>query len=188
MKRSHLDWTRLSLAILSVLHLSLSIAIAQEKVDFTTHPFFKLLVGEWKSEGSLEGRDGNTVKMKEEWRGSVSTEGCFLMKGSRTLNEDKQEYLWTISFNPSTGLFEAIHEITSTGGETKRFEASVSEVDLTMELLMNGDGSGSIVVKDSFPKKHHNTLASDVILTDSSGMTSLSGTITHERVQPSTSE
>lgn len=187
MKPSHLDWTSLSLTILCALHLSITVCHAQEKVNFATHPFFKLLIGEWKSEGTLEGQDGNTVKMKEEWHGSVSPEGCFLMKGSRALNQDEQRYQWTISFNPSTGLFEAIHETTSSGGETKRFEASVSEVELTMELRMNGDGSGAIVVKDSFPKEHHNTLESEVILTDSSGATTLSGTITHERVKPKTS-
>ena len=187
MKPSHLRRFGFSLAVFCILQLSLTVCGAQEKVNFSEHPFFKLLIGEWKSEGTLDGKDGNTVKMKEEWHGSVSPEGCFLMKGSRTLNEDVQSYQWTISFNPSTGLFEAIHETTTSGGETKRFEASVSEVDLTMELRMNGDGSGAIVVKDSFPKEHHNTLESEVILTDSSGMTTLSGTITHERVKPQTS-
>ena len=156
---------------------------AQEKTDFASHPLFKLLIGEWKSEGILKNAEGKEVKIVEEWTGKASAEGEFVMEGHRMINEDKQEYTWTFSHNANTGLYEATHNVKSNGGDIKRFEASISEVDLTMELRFVGDGASSIVVKDSFPGTDHDTLESEVTLTGSGGETNLSGKLIHKRVK-----
>lgn len=156
---------------------------AQQKTDFAKHPFFKCLIGEWKSEGILKNPEGNEVKIVEEWTGKATPEGEFVMAGHRLINDDKQEYTWTFSHNPTTGLYEATHLVKADGGDAKRFEASISEVDLTMELRLIGDGASGITIKDSFPDADRNTLESDVILTGSSGETTLSGKLTHKRVK-----
>jgi hypothetical protein len=158
-------------------------AESAEKFNFATHPFFKLLIGGWESEGKLVGTDGKEVLIKEEWKGIATQEGGFVIEGNRLLNQDKQAFLWTFSFNASTGLFEALHEIKTGSGETQRFEASVSEVSLTMELRLTGEGHSSIVVKDSFSDAERKTLMSEVTLTDFSGVPYLSGTVKHTRVK-----
>jgi hypothetical protein len=156
---------------------------AQQETSFAAHPLFKLLIGEWKSEGILQNADGKEVKIVEEWTGKASAEGEFVMEGHRMISDEKQEYTWTFSHNANTGLYEATHIIKSNGGDIKRFEASISEVDLTMELRFVGDGSSSIVVKDSFPRADHDTLESEVTLTGSGGETNLSGKLIHKRVK-----
>ena len=156
---------------------------AQEKTDFAAHPLFRLLIGEWKSEGTLKNAEGKEIKIVEEWTGKASAAGEFVMEGHRLIDQDKQEYIWTFSHNAATGLYEATHNVKSNGGDIKRFEASVSDVDLTMELRLVGDGASSIVVKDSFPGPDRDTLESEVTLTGSGGETNLSGKIIHKRVK-----
>ena len=168
--------------VLSVLGMAHPIH-AQQKTDFAAHPLFKLLIGKWKSEGILKNAEGKEIKIVEEWIGKASAEGEFVMEGQRMINDDKQEYTWTFSHNANTGLYEATHTVKSNGGDIKRFEASISEVDLTMELRFVGDGSSSIVVKDSFPGTDHDTLESEVTLTGSGGEMNLSGKLIHKRVK-----
>ena len=156
---------------------------AQQKFGFATHPLFKCLIGEWKSEGVLKNPEGNEIKIVEEWTGKTTAEGEFVMEGCRLINDEKQEFTWTFSHNEATGLYEAVHVVSSNGGETKRFEASVSDVDLTMELRLVGDGDSGITIKDSFADAAHDTLNSDVNLTSSGGATTLSGKLTHKRVK-----
>lgn len=158
------------------------IAPAEEKLDFAKHPFFKHLIGEWKAEGTLTGKDGNEVKIAEEWTAIVSPEGSLLVNGRRKINDDEQEFRWTYTHNPATGLFEAAH-VTVASGETQRFEASISEVALTMELKLVGDGGSAITVHDSFPGEDRDTIVSEVTLTGSAGETNLAGKITHKRVK-----
>jgi hypothetical protein len=156
---------------------------AQQKTDFAAHPLFKLLIGEWKSEGVLKNAEGKEIKIVEEWTGKASAAGEFVMEGHRVVDQDKQEYIWTFSHNAATGLYEATHNVKSNEGDIKRFEASVSDVDLTMELRLVGDGASSIVVRDSFPGPDRDTLESEVTLTGSGGETNLSGKIIHKRVK-----
>ncbi len=158
-------------------------ALAEEKPNFATHPLFRHLIGEWKSAGTLTKPDGSEIKMVEEWTGRATTEGSFVMDGFRLIDSEKQEYTWTFTHNPATGLYEAAHHMTSNGGETKRFEVSVSEVELTMELRLVGDNLSSITVKDSFADKDMDTLNSEVTLTGSGGETTISGKLTHKRLK-----
>lgn len=156
---------------------------AQQTTDSANHPFFKHLIGEWKSEGVLKNPEGNEVKITEEWTGKAMPDGGFVMEGHRVINDDRQEYTWTYSHNATTGLYEATHTIKSDASDIKRFEASISDVDLTMELRLVGDGGSGIIIKDSFPDSDHNTLESDVKLTGSGGETTLSGKLIHKRVK-----
>jgi hypothetical protein len=179
---SYRSLIRLSCSWVTLLFSATEVESA-EKFDFARSSFFQLLIGNWQSEGKLLGTDGNEVLIKEEWKGSVAEEGVFVMEGNRLLNDDKQAFRWTVSFNSSTGLFEALHEVKIGSGEVQRFEASVSDVALTMELRLTGEGQSSIVVKDSFPDTTKKTLVSEVTLTDSSGIPYLSGTVKHQRVK-----
>lgn len=156
---------------------------AQQTTDFGKHPFFKHLIGEWKSEGTLKNAEGKEIKIVEEWTGKATAAGEFVMQGHRLIDSDKQEYVWTFTHNTATGLYEAVHLVAANGGETKRFEASVSDVDLTMELRLVGDGGAAITIKDSFTGADHDTLESAVLLTGSGGETNLSGKLVHHRVK-----
>ena len=155
---------------------------AQQQLDFTKHAFFKHLIGEWRAKGDLKGADGNITTLKEEWKGSVTGEGAFVIEGKRELNKDMQDYRWTICATATSGLFEVTYFVNANGGQTLRFEASVSEADLTMELSAPL-GEGTLKITDSFPGSERDTLLSKVNLTDGGGKTTLSGTITNKRVK-----
>ena len=43
-------------------------ALAADKFDFRTRLFLKHLLGEWTTEGDLKGKDGNVVRIKEDWK------------------------------------------------------------------------------------------------------------------------
>ena len=156
---------------------------AQQKIDFVKHLFFKHLIGDWKSQGTLKNAEGKEIKLEEEWTGKVTAEGEFVMEGHRLIDNEKQDYTWTFIHNTVTGLFEAVHSVAVNEGETKRFEASISEVDLTMELRLTGDGGAAISIKDSFSDADHAILESAVVLTGSRGETNLSGKLVHHRVK-----
>lgn len=158
-------------------------AQTHRRPDFASHPFFKLLLGNWKSEGVLKNADGMEIKITEEWTGKVTNEGEFSIEGRRLMDNEKQEYTWTFTHNVSTGLYEAVHFVAASGGEKRRFEASISEVELTMELRMVGDGASSLTIKDSFSTPEHNELESTVLMTGSGGETNLSGKVVHRRVK-----
>lgn len=158
-------------------------AAAAEKTDFSNHPFFKLLIGDWKSEGKLKAADGREVAISEEWTGKATAEGTFVMTGRRVIGDDPQEFEWTLSHNANTGSWEAVHEIKAKPDQTKRFEVSVSEVELTTELQYHGDGGASITLKDAFAGKERDVLESEVTLTGVNGETTLSGKITHKRIK-----
>ena len=105
------------------------------------------------------------------------------MKGKRMINEDQQEYVWTFSQNTTTGLIEAKHDVTGDTDGPKRFEVSISDVDLTMELKYSGENQSAITVKDAFDGGTKDTLKSEVTLTGSSGETTLSGTLVHKKAK-----
>lgn len=172
----------LALGVLCFLDISTQ-ARAGDKIDFARHPFFKLLIGEWKSEGTLKGPVGKEVKIEETWTGKATAEGDFVMEGHRMIDQDKQTYEWRFTHDAATGSFTATHHVTSNGEESKRFEVSVSEVALTMELRLIGEGDSAITVKDAFSGKDHDTLESEVTLTGTAGETNLSGKIIHTRMK-----
>jgi len=169
-------------AILVLVAGQVSMMHAQEKPVLAERVFFKNLVGEWKTEGDLAGADGNTVKITEEWKGRAGEDGTFVMEGKRKIGDGAQDFKWTISY--VNGLYEVSHHTNADGAqETTRFEASLSEVALTMELNgYIGDGSSKITIVDSFPDKDDKTMESQVTLADASGNTTLSGKLVHKRV------
>lgn len=160
-----------------------TMASAQQKPDFATHAFFKHLIGEWTSEGELKAADGNTTAVKEEWKGAVSGEGTFTIAGKRELNKDKHDYLWTIVQTATSGVYEVTHYISTNGGETMRFEASVSEVELTMERVAQLGNNNILKLQSSFSGTDRDTMLSKVSISDPSGKLTLSGTVTNKRVK-----
>ena len=164
----------LCLASLTGLH-------AQEKKSLATHPLFKLLVGEWKSTGTLTAADGKVIKVTEEWKGSVTAEGTFVMEGHLKLDEKPQDYRWTFTHNSATDAYAADRTVPAED-QTKHFEVSVSDVALSMDLTAPlGDDGGVITLKDSFTDDKHETMTSEVAIKGGGGDTHLSGTITHKR-------
>jgi hypothetical protein len=157
---------------------------ADEKFDFKSHFFLKHLVGEWTTEGDLKGADGNIVKLKEEWKAEVVGEDTFVIEGKRQLNDSSENYKWTITRNPTTGLFEAAHRASENSPDTQRFEINFSEAEMKMEWNgFLGSGNARAILIDTFPEKDRDTFEGQVTLTDDSGATTLSGTLKNIRVK-----
>jgi hypothetical protein len=170
--------------LLALLCLGAGIARADDKFDFKAHFFFKHLIGEWTTEGELKGADGNVVKLREEWKAEVLGENTFTIEGKRELNGNAQNYKWTITHNPATGLFEAAHRASDENADTQRFEINFSEAEMKMEMTaLLGSGNSRVVLVDTFPEKDRDTFEGKVTLTDDSGAITLSGTLKNTRVK-----
>jgi hypothetical protein len=174
---------RIFIVALALLGASVS---AQEKAKFSEHPFFKHLVGSWKSEGDLKSADGNTVTIVEEWTCTASDEGELLIEGSRSLNgQEPSQYEWKITHNPTTDLYEAIQVLDKNDpGNTLRFEGSVTGEPPVLELKSQfGNGGGSATVTDSFTGEGHDTFESKIVLLKDNGDPNLEGTLKNKRVK-----
>ena len=167
---------------LRVLALALfTVASPLPALDFTTHPFFKHLIGDWTAEGELKGTDDRLITVTETWTGKPAAEGSFIIEGSRTINDDTQNFTWTITHNPATDGYEAVLS-TANSTEPVRFEGSVSDVTLTMDLkAITGGGDSSITVQDSFADEEKETLQSKVTFIGDQGQTNLEGIILHKK-------
>ena len=175
---------RAAAALVGFWLFALAGAGAEEKFDFKTHGFFKHLLGEWTTEGEMKGTEGNVVRLKEEWNAEVVGENTLTITGKRELNDDKQSYKWTITRDPATGLLEASHRGSEDNPDTQRFEISVSEAEMKMEMSgFLGSGGAKAVLVDTFPEKDRDTFETSVTLTDDNGATTLSGTLKSTRVK-----
>lgn len=155
--------------------------LSQEKTDFANHPFFKHLIGRWTAEGTLKNVMGEESRLVEEWKATVSGEGALLIEGWRQINDDRHDFRWNITHNQATGLYEATHVVNGNEADAQRFEASVSDVALTMELKAPLGSSGSILLKDSFTDNTHDVMRTEVTLTGDAGEVTLSGEVKHRR-------
>jgi hypothetical protein len=161
----------------------LALTAAAPGLDFSAHPFFKHLSGDWQAEGELKGEDGNLLKITETWSGKADAEGSFYFEGTRTVNGDTQPFKWTMTHNAATDGYEAVMA-GADGSQTLRFEGSFSEVDMVMNYkAITGAGESSITLQDSFAADTKDTLETKVTFTGDQGQTTLSGTITHKRVK-----
>ena len=157
---------------------------AEEKFDFKTHFFLKHMLGEWTTTGELKGTDGNVIKLKEEWKATVEGDTTMVIEGKRELNDNSQNYKWTITRNPSTGLFEAAHRASDESPDTQRFEINFSEADMSMEWTgFLGSDNSKVTLVDKFKGTDRDTIEVQVTFMDNSGMTTLSGTLKSERVK-----
>ena len=151
-------------------------------LDLAQHAFFKHLIGDWKAEGELKGENNNVVTITETWTGKADAVDSFFIDGSRTMNGDTQAFKWVFTHNAATDSYEAM--LTGADGQMIRFEGSVSDVTLVMDLkAITGNGNGSIAVQDSFAEGSKDTLNSKVTFTGDQGQTTLEGTIIHKRVK-----
>jgi hypothetical protein len=150
--------------------------------DLSQHPFWKHYVGDWTAKGELKGQDGNTVAITERWTGKADGEDGFLIEGDRqTNNEPVQKFKWRISLNQATQVCEAIL-VGPEENNQLRFEASVSEVAMTLELKsVTGAGSSAITVSESFTDEKRDVMDSKVVFTNEKGEVTLEGTIVHTK-------
>ncbi len=140
------------------------------------HPYFKAITGKWIGEGEISFADGKTIKVKEVWEGKVSDEGTFVMSGTRDWGEEKQEFKWVFSQNPSTDLFEC--EYTFTGLEkAMRFEVSMTDTSAELEAPF-GEPGGEISITNSIKEE---SLEGDVLLINEVGVEVLKGRVIHTR-------
>ncbi len=151
-------------------------------LDLTQHAFFKHLIGEWKAEGKLTGENNAVVTITESWTGKVDAADSFSIEGTRTMNGDTQKFHWAMTHNTATDSYEAV--LTGSDGQTIRFEGSVSDMSLVMDLkAITGNGNGSIAVQDKLEGADKETMNSKVTFTGDQGQTTLEGTIIHKRVK-----
>jgi hypothetical protein len=157
-------------------------ASAQQPADLSKHFFFKHLVGDWKAEGELKGEDNKIVTITEDWKGNTGGDGTFLLEGKRTINSETKSFKWTFTHNPATDTFDAVLE-GEPGDQPLRFEATISEVNLTLELKAITGTNSAITVKEEFTDEKHETISSHVTFTGDDGQTTLEGTITHKKMK-----
>lgn len=170
------------LAALVVLGSAIS-AGGQAPKDLGKHPYFKLLIGDWTSSGELKGQDGNIVTVTEIWSGKPDGDNSFLIEGTRTVNGEEKAFTWIVTYNPTTDGYEAVYS-SNDNSDTLRFESTVSEESLTMDMkAITGGGNSAIILTDSFTDDTKDTLETKVTFTGDQGETTLEGVITHKRVK-----
>ena len=166
----------------TILFFLMALTVAAETPkDLSQHVFFKHFLGEWKAAGELKGEDGKVIPITETWKGSAAGDSAFVTEGKRTLNNETKSFKWTFTHNPATDTFDAVLE-GEPGDQPLRFEAMISDVNLTLELKAITGTNSAITVKDEFTDEKHETISSDVTFTGESGQTTLEGTITHTKV------
>jgi hypothetical protein len=149
------------------------------------HPFFKHLVGSWKTAGELKGADGNVVKVKQEWTCKILDERELLIEGTRSFNDGAPDkYRWSITHNATTDMYEAVLSNPEDQSNSLRFEGNVTGDPPICEFKAQfGNGGGSAVVTDSFTGGGYDAFDTKVVLTKDNGDPNLEGTIKNERVK-----
>jgi hypothetical protein len=173
------------LRCLSVVLLMLCAVSAADSPKFSEHPFFKHFIGSWKSAGDLKAADGNIIKITEEWSCKISDEGELLIEGTRVIADNPpQKYLWRITHNPTTDLFEAVQTNPDDPSGTIRFEGNLTGEPPHLELKGDfGNGGGSVAVTDTFTGEGHDAFDTRIVLLKDNGDTNLEGTLKNERVK-----
>jgi hypothetical protein len=171
--------------LFTVLILCATSLPAEDKSKLGEHPFFKHLVGSWKSKGELKSADGSIVKITEEWTCKVNDEGELIIEGTRDINDGgPQRYRWSITHNSTTDLYEAVQANPDDQQNAIRFEGSVTGTPPVLELKAQfGNGGGSATVTDTFTGEGHDSFDTKVVLAKDSGDPNLEGTIKNERVK-----
>ncbi len=142
------------------------------------HPYFKAITGKWIGKGEISVADGTTIKVKEVWEGKVSDDGTFVVSGSRDWGEEKQEFKWVFSQNPSTDLFEC--QYTFTGLEkAMRFEVSMTDNSAELKAPF-GQPGGEIRITNAIKDK---SLEGDVLLSNEVGVEVIKGKVIHTRTK-----
>ncbi len=159
------------------------LAFAEDKGGFKNNEFFKAYVGEWEMNGELQKGDGGVLKIKETWKAEFVGDDTLNIEGTRVIDGNSQDFVWTMTHNPSTGLYEASHKGSKDSADTQRFEVSVSETEMKIDMTALLGNNSKIAITDAFADKEHDTIESKITLTDDAGATTLSGTLTHKRVK-----
>ena len=98
------------------------------------------------------------------------------MKGNRQWGDDKQEFRWEFSFNPTSELYECLY--WHSGMEEKlRFEASLTEEQVELRSPI-GEPGGQLVIVN---KKEGETIVGKVTMTDGSEIELLTIEMVHKR-------
>ncbi len=145
---------------------------------FEEHPFFRVITGKWTGEGELVTADGTPIVIKEVWEGKENEDGTFSITGNRDWGDDKQEFEWVFSHNPSTDLYEC--EYSHTGmDETIRLEVSITDTRAELTAPMGEPGS-ELRITNSIVEE---TIEGEVLVTNRDGGVTLKGKIIHTRVK-----
>lgn len=155
---------------------------AEDRGGFKTSEFFKAYVGEWEMSGELQKGDGGVIKIKESWKAELVGDDTMNIEGKRELDGNFQDFTWTLTHNPTTGLYEASHR-TKDSGDATRFEVSLSETEMKIEMTALLGNNSKIAITDAFVDKEHDSIESKIAMTDDTGATTLSGTLRHKRVK-----
>jgi hypothetical protein len=165
-----------------VLLAASALAFAEDKGGFKSSDFFKAYAGEWEMTGELQKGDGGVIKIKESWKAEFQGDDTLNIEGKRELDGNSQDFVWTMTHNPATGLYEASHRAKDSG-DAIRFEVSLSETEMKIEMTALLGNNSKIAITDAFADKEHDTIESKITMTDDNGATTLSGTLTHKRVK-----
>jgi hypothetical protein len=169
-------WFRLSPGLVMMVAMLLAgAASAQQKIEFKDHPFFKRLIGEWKSEGERKYADGNLVKVTEEWKTEMSGENAVTMEGTRDRAGQITHYKWTFTI-PDAGLIVAEYQRDIGNATTQRYEVQAAEDGSRIEMTALGDNSSKSTITHAFKEGDSDTLESTMTRTDANGATLYSGT------------
>ena len=157
---------------------------ADDKGGFKNSAFFKSYLGEWEMAGELTKADGAVIKIKETWKAEILGEDALSIAGTREANGNTQNFTWTFTHNPATGLYEASLQNGDDSGHALHFEISLSETDMKMDMTaLLGTSNRKMTVSQSYPDKEHDTIESRIAVLDEAGNTTVSGTLLHKRVK-----
>lgn len=179
MKRHPLGFIIMALSA-ALLPAPAPLSAQDAKADFSQHPVLRKLLGEWTGDGSLQGADGETIRIHEEWTGKTTEGGTFLMSGTRQWNEETHQFSWEFIYNPSTESIEVSYRATNAGDEPLRFETSVSEADLSILMKAPIGVQGELnIINRVLEENGTITLEGLVSLKDDNQQETLSGKVTH---------
>ena len=144
--------------------------------DLSSHPFFDAIEGDWVGEGELVEAEGKTIPVREEWTGSWTADGTFLMEGRRQWNDEEQEFRWAFSYNTTTELFECAYRQTGMD-DPVRFEVSLTDKRARI-VSQFGDGGSDLVITNRLTEEG---IEGEVFWKNENGQDFLAGTVLHRR-------
>ncbi|MDF1849389.1 MAG: hypothetical protein P1U85_01050 [Verrucomicrobiales bacterium] len=144
--------------------------------EIQKEPFFRSLLGSWEGKGTLTNADGERTQIEEEWSAAFGDDATFAMEGTRQWGDDRQEFRWEYSFNPTSELYECLY--WHTGMEEKlRFEVSLTETTVELRAPF-GDPGSELLIRNT---KKADEISGEVTMTSASGNELLTIEMVHKK-------
>jgi hypothetical protein len=166
--------------VATALLLLANTALAQQQVDFKTHPFFKKFMGEWTSQGERKYADGNVVKVTEESKVEMLGDNAVTMEGTRDRAGQVSHFKWTFACTDA-GVIEGTYQRDVGNPATQRYEVQAAEDGSQIEMTALGDNSSKSTITHAFKEGDPDTIESTMSRTDGNGVTQYSGTAVAKR-------